>query len=367
MKILILNAGSSSLKYKLFDQEHEKESGIVEAIGENPACPDHEQALLQVCQKIDIKGIEAVGHRVVHGGTLFHLPTEMNDNNLAALKKISYLAPLHNPANILGIEIAKKLLPNAKHFAIFDTAFHHTLPEAAYTYALNQDIAKQLQIRRYGFHGISHEYVSHKACEILKSPVEKTELISLHLGNGASITAIKNGQSIETSMGMTPLEGLVMGTRSGDVDPAIVLLLAKHLGSAEKADALLNKNSGLKGLCGDNDLRTIEARAKTGDKSAQLALEIMAHRLRKYIGAYMALLPNLNALILTGGIGENSKWVRQAVLSNLSHMGIDFDLNQNEQGYTEHLLLTKPNSRIKALAIRTNEELSMAKQIISLF
>ncbi len=364
MKILILNAGSSSLKYKLFANNQEIAGGIVEAIGESGACANHEQALIQACQNIDVNGIEVVGHRVVHGGTLFYLPTEINDTNFVALKEISHLAPLHNPVNILGIETARKLLPNAKHFAVFDTAFHHTLPEAAYTYALNQGIAQELQIRRYGFHGISHEYVSRQACKILASVIDKTELITLHLGNGASITAIQNGHSIETSMGMTPLEGLVMGTRSGDVDPAVVLILAKYLGSNKAADDFLNKNSGLKGICGDNDLRIIEKRAQQGDVLAKLALEIMVHRLVKYIGAYVALLPNLKALVFTGGVGENSQWVRQMILTRLKHFGIDFDSMRNKQNYQQHLLLTQPRSKIHALAIRTNEELAMAQQII---
>lgn len=359
MKILILNVGSSSLKYKLFDQGQELAGGLVEATGE--------QALMEVCQKINLEGIQAVGHRVVHGGTLFYKPTEMNDANLAALKEISYLAPLHNPVNIAGIEIAQRLLPSARHFAIFDTAFHHSLPESAYTYALDKNLAQALQIRRYGFHGISHEYVSREACKILDSAIETTELISLHLGNGASACAIQNGESIDTSMGMTPLEGLVMGTRSGDIDPALSLIIAKYLGSAEAADAFLNKNSGLKGLCGENDLRVIEARAGAGDDAATLALDVMVHRLLKYVGAYAALLPNLKAIIFTGGIGENSKFVRQAVLSRLQHFGIDFDAEQNVQSYKSHLRLTSFNSRIQAFAIRTNEEFSMAQQINAIY
>ena len=367
MNILILNAGSSSLKYKLFHNLDDASGGLIEGIGETKKNPNHEQALLQVCQAINTKDIDVVGHRVVHGGTLFFKPTEINDANLAALKTLSYLAPLHNPANLMGIEIARQLLPHARHIAIFDTAFHHSLSETAYTYALDHDMMTELQIRRYGFHGISHQYISQQACKILAKPIENTELISLHLGNGASACAIQQGHSIDTSMGMTPLEGLVMGTRSGDLDPAIVLLLVKQLGSIEAVDTLLNKKCGLKGLCGDNDLRVIEARAKEQDPLALLALDIMIHRLVKYIGSYMALLPNLNAIIFTGGIGENSQYVRAAVLSRLAHLGIAFDSTQNKTPYKDHLHLTTVDSRIHAFAIRTNEELCMAEQISALF
>ena len=360
MKILVLNAGSSSLKYKLFADEVELAGGVIEAIGECAQYPDHKSALTEVCHQLDLTHIDAVGHRVVHGGTAFFKPTEMDDATLEVLKSISFLAPLHNPANILGIELARQLLPQSRHFAVFDTAFHHTLPEAAYTYALDRTLIDALQIRRYGFHGISHEYVSREACKILNSQPENTSLISLHLGNGASACAIQNGSSIDISMGMTPLEGLVMGTRSGDLDPAVSLLLAKHLGSLEAADTLLNKKSGLKGLCGDNDLRMIEARASKNDSSAKLALDVMIHRLVKYIGSYYALLPNLKAIIFTGGIGENSKWVREAVLSKLGHLGLDFDPAQNVSGYQKNLRLTAENSRIAAFAIRTNEEFLIA-------
>ncbi len=363
MKVLVLNAGSSSLKYKLFEAGEALAGGIIEAIGETSAYPTHEAALQAVCQQIDLRGIAAVGHRVVHGGTVFFRPTEITAANLSQLKALSPLAPLHNPANILGIEVAQKLLPKARHIAVFDTAFHHDLPAEAYTYALDPELAARLQIRRYGFHGISHQYVSQQAYACLGLAPEQGDVITLHLGNGASACAIRQGRSIETSMGMTPLEGLVMGTRSGDLDPALALILAKHLGSLEAADTLLNKKSGLKGLCAENDLRKIEARAQEGDASAQLALEVMVHRLVKYIGSYYALLPQLKALVFTGGIGENSKWVRQAVLSRLSHLGIEFDPAQNEQKYTHHLCLTRPQSRITVYAIRTEEELAIAGAI----
>lgn len=362
-RTLILNAGSSSLKYKLFEKRQEIMGGLIEGIGETAQHPNHEQALMTVCQSVEVADIALVGHRVVHGGTLFLEPTEMNDANLAALQGIAHLAPLHNPANILGIEIARKLLPKARHMAIFDTAFHHSLPEMAYTYAIDRHITQALNIRRYGFHGISHQYVSREACHILQSPVEATDLITLHLGNGASACAIRNGCSIDTSMGMTPLEGLVMGTRSGDLDPALSLILLKHLGNIEAVETLLNKHSGLKGICGDNDLRAIESRIKANDPMARLAFDIMIYHLIKYIGGYMALLPDLKVLVFTGGIGENSAWVRQAVLSQLLHMGIIFDETQNIQSYKHHLRLTTVNSRIQVFAIRTNEELCMAEQI----
>ncbi len=363
MNILVLNAGSSSLKYKLFADEKEIAGGSIETIGECIAYPSHEAALNAVCKQLNLSHIDAVGHRVVHGGVAFFKPTEMDDAALQALKDISFLAPLHNPANIMGIELARQLLPHSRHVAVFDTAFHHTLPEPAYTYALDRELMNTLQIRRYGFHGISHEYVSREACKILNSLPEETNLISLHLGNGASACAIQEGRSIDISMGMTPLEGLVMGTRSGDLDPAIALLLAKHLGGIDAVDAFLNKKSGLKGLCGDNDLRTIEARARKNDPSAQLALDIMVHRLLKYIGSYYALLPNLKAMIFTGGIGENSQWVRGAVLSRLRHLGIEFDSAQNGLSYERDLRLTTPKSPVAVFAIRTNEELLIAQSV----
>lgn len=366
MKILIINAGSSSLKYKLFQEEQVLASGLIEEIGTSGKMATQAEALRHVCETLNLSGIEAVGHRVVHGATLFVSPTLINDDNFRALKKLSPLAPLHNPANIAGIETARRLLPHARHIAIFDTAFHHQLPEAAYTYAIDRHLAETLHIRRYGFHGISHQYVTERACEILESPLDETELITLHLGNGASISAIQNGHSIETSMGMTPLEGLVMGTRSGDIDPAVTLILAQHFGSIETANAYLNKQSGLKGLCGDNDCRQIEARHHAGDSDASLALNIMVHRLLKYIGAYMALLPALKALIFTGGIGENSTWIRQAVLSRLTHCGVVLDEARNQASYTDHLQLTTNQSKLQAFAIRTNEELLMAKQILAL-
>ncbi len=366
MKILIINAGSSSLKYKLFYKEQELASGLIEEIGAPGKMATQAEALQHVCDTLDLSGVEAVGHRVVHGGTLFVSPTLINDDNFMALKKLSPLAPLHNPANIAGIETARRLLPQAKHIAIFDTAFHHKLPTAAHTYAIDRNMAETLHIRRYGFHGISHQYVTERACQLLASSIESTELITLHLGNGASVSAVQNGHSIDTSMGMTPLEGLVMGTRSGDIDPAITLILAKHFGSIEAADTYLNKQSGLKGLCGDNDCRKIEARHQAGDAAASLALEVMVHRLVKYIGAYMALLPKLKAIIFTGGIGENSQWIRHAVLSKLAHCGLHLDKTHNTKPYADHLQLTSDQSRVQAFAIRTNEELLMAQQILAL-
>lgn len=366
MKILIINAGSSSLKYKLFLETQEIASGLIEEIGAPGKMATQAEALQHVCNTLDLSGVKAVGHRVVHGGTLFVSPTLINDDNFRDLKQLSSLAPLHNPANIAGIETARRLLPHAKHIAIFDTAFHHQLPEAAYRYAIDRNMAETLHIRRYGFHGISHQYVTERACELLKSPIESTELITLHLGNGASVSAVQNGRSIDTSMGMTPLEGLVMGTRSGDMDPAVTLILAKHLGSIEAADTYLNKQSGLKGLCGDSDCRKIEARHQTGDAAASLALEMMVHRLIKYIGAYMALLPKLKAIIFTGGIGENSQWIRHAVLSKLAHCGLHLDETRNTKPYNDHLQLTCEQSRVQAFAIRTNEELLMAKQVLDI-
>lgn len=315
MKIAVINSGSATLKFKLFDMPDKKviEKREIEHIGEkNSPIKNHEEALEEL--NIDFSKIDAVGHRVVHGGERFTQPALIDDEVMDAIKELIPLAPLHNPANLEGIRVVKKKLPNIPQVAVFDTAFHSTLQREAFIYAIPFEMFEKHHIRRYGFHGISHSYLLIEAAKILGKSVEETNLITLHLGNGASACAIKNGKSIDTSMGFTPLEGLVMGTRCGDIDPAISLFLEKKLGySADEVDKILNKKSGLFGLCGDNDVRNILQR---DDERAKLAIDVMVRRIQKYIGAYMVLLGRVDAVVFSGGIGENSKYIRDRVLDN---------------------------------------------------
>lgn len=315
MKIAVINSGSATLKFKLFDMPGKKviEKREIEHIGEkNSPIKNHEEALEEL--NIDFSKIDAVGHRVVHGGERFTQPTLIDDEVMDAIKELIPLAPLHNPANLEGIRVVKKKLPNIPQVAVFDTAFHSTLKREAFIYAIPFEMFEKHHIRRYGFHGISHSYLLKEAAKILGKSVEETNLITLHLGNGASACAIKNGKSIDTSMGFTPLEGLVMGTRCGDIDPAISLFLEKKLGyNADEVDKILNKKSGLFGLCGDNDVRNILQR---DDERAKLAIDVMVRRIQKYIGAYMVLLGRVDAVVFSGGIGENSKYIRDRVLDN---------------------------------------------------
>lgn len=362
MIILTLNAGSSSIKYKLFDSALGQKaliSGQVDAIAQahgsikqtiqgktskqNLVFADHAEALNYVGNEIQKCGhlVALVAHRVVHGGISFSEPTRLDTSSLDILEALVPLAPLHNPANITGIKVAMERFQSAQHVAIFDTAFHQTMPKKAFTYAIDQDLAKQHHIRKYGFHGTSHDYVSQKAADQLGKDRRDCQFISCHLGNGASICAIKNGQSIDTSMGMTPLAGLVMGTRSGDIDPGVLIYLQREAGlSANEVDTLLNKESGLQGLCGDSDMRTIESRIDQGDPTAKLALEIFVYRCQQVIGAYLTQLPNLDAILFTGGIGENAPVIRAAILEPMSHLGF--------------------GSAIQTLVIETDEEWQMA-------
>ncbi len=322
MTLLVLNAGSSSLKYKLFDGETltVRVAGIVEEIvegGYSDAIVQME-AVLREHGVMSLSEVAAIGHRVVHGGERFVASTVIDAEVEAAIEALIPLAPLHNPANLEGIRTARLRAPDVVQVAVFDTAFHQSLPEAAYRYALPTALYTQMGIRRYGFHGTSHAYVARQAAAHLGQPLSETNLITLHLGNGASACAIRDGRSVETSMGMTPLEGLVMGTRSGDIDPGVLLYLAREQGySLEQIDRLLNRKSGLEGLCGDHDLRRIHARIAEGDTAAALALEIFVHRVRTYIGAYVAVLGRVDALVFTGGIGENDGVVRDMILEDL--------------------------------------------------
>ena len=339
MKIAVLNSGSSSLKYKLYEMPAGRvlESKIVEHIGEeNSPIQTHEEALAHLA--IDYNTLDAIGHRVVHGGEKFSCATLVDASILAQLECLTPLAPLHNPANIQGIRVAQENASDLAQIAVFDTAFHATMPKEAFLYALPLEMYEKYHIRRYGFHGSSHAFVTQEAAKLLHKDVDKINLITLHLGNGASACAVKNGKSIDTSMGFTPLEGLVMGSRSGDIDPAIVLYMQRELKlSIDEVDTLLNKKSGLVGLCQTNDVRNI---LQNRDEESMLALKIMIRRLQKYIGAYMALLGRVDAVIFTGGIGENSEYIRDAVMQ--SEMFVD----------------------LNAIVIQTNEELYIANEVV---
>jgi len=362
MKILVLNAGSSSLKYKLFKDLKELTSGQIEHIGEDSGVKNHYEALLQVEKELTFRGqmsfkeLDAIGHRVVHGGEKFTQPVKIDDNVIETIKEVSSLAPLHNPANLQGILMMRELLPNTPQVAVFDTAFHQTMEPEAYLYAIPYELYEKYGIRRYGFHGTSHAFVAKKASEILNIPLKELNLITLHLGNGASACAIKDGKSIETSMGFTPLEGLVMGTRSGDIDPEIPIFLQRV---GMEADTVLNKQSGLKGICGQNDMREVEELALKGDEKAKLAIKIFVHRVKEYIGAYVALLGRVDAIIFTAGVGEHSSLVRSLVCDGLESMGMVIDREKNEKNEP---IFSTDDSVVKLMVIPTNEELEIACQ-----
>ena len=318
-KIAVINSGSSSIKFKLFDSNTKEVivDILIEDIGNT--IKNHHEGLENIVLELKQKGIEfsslgAIGHRVVHGGEFFSKSTLIEDEVIAKIKELIPLAPLHNPANLDGILVSKQLAPDVKQVAVFDTSFHSTLNKEAFLYALPYEIYEKHKVRRYGFHGTSHSYVAKQTAKELNKDIAELNIITLHLGNGASACAIKNGKSIDTSMGFTPLEGLVMGTRSGDIDSAILLHLQRELGfSVDEVDKLLNKKSGLKGICGENDLRRI---IESNDEHSKLAISMMVRRIQKYIGSYMVLLERVDAIVFTGGIGENSKYIRDMVLDN---------------------------------------------------
>jgi acetate kinase len=348
MKILVINSGSSSIKYKLFDMPSQRLilKGGVDQIGEEGSkCTNHYDGLKNILK--EIKSVDAVGHRVVHGAEKFKKPTLVDQNVIKGIKKCCAIAPLHNPANLAGILACQKLLPGVKQVVVFDTAFHQSIPEHAFIYGLPYDYYQKMGIRKYGFHGTSHEYVAHEASRILNKPLDKLNLITCHLGNGCSITAIKKGKSVDTSMGFTPLEGLVMGTRCGDTDPALIThIMHKKRIDTKEMDRILNKESGLKGISGiSNDVRVLEKKVKAGNKRAKLALDIFVYRIRKYIGAYTAVLSDLDALIFTAGVGENQAKVRENICRNLFSC-----LGKNP----------------KIMVIPTDEELMIARQTFKL-
>jgi acetate kinase len=371
--VLVLNCGSSSLKYAVVEPDTGRQlaDGIVERIGQGEIA-DHEAALRAAFDELaesgrdlDELGLVAVGHRVVHGGPDLYRPTLVDDGLIATLESLAPLAPLHNPPAVLGIEVARRVLPNLPHVAVFDTAFFHDLPEAARTYAIDRELAEQWHIRRYGFHGTSHQYVSEQAAEFLAAPLESLNQIVLHLGNGASASAIVGGRPLDTSMGMTPMEGLVMGTRSGDVDPGVITYLSRAAGmSMPDIETMLNRRSGVLGLGGEVDFRVLHERIESGDAAAQLAYDVYIHRLRKYIGAYMALLGNTDVITFTAGVGENDALVRRDALSAMATLGIELDEHLNDSPARGPRRITAEMSPTTVLVIPTDEELAIARACV---
>ena len=372
--VLVINSGSSSLKYAVVEPDSGSmvADGIVERIGDGPVA-DHSAALQEAFkqlaesgQPLESLGLVAVGHRVVHGGPDLYRPTLVDDALIARLEELAPLAPLHNPPAVLGIRVARAALPDLPHIAVFDTAFFHELPPAAATYAIDRDIAQQWHIRRYGFHGTSHQYVSEQVAQFLDKPPDLVNQIVLHLGNGASASAIAHGKPVDTSMGLTPMEGLVMGTRSGDVDPGIITYLWRTAGmSVEDIETMLNKHSGVGGLGGEIDFRVLHQRIQSGDAAAQLAYDVYIHRLRKYIGAYMALLGNTDAIAFTAGVGENDATVRRDALSGLTGLGIELDEQLNDSRDRSARRISADNSRTTVLVVPTDEELAIARACVS--
>ncbi|MBM0233752.1 acetate kinase [Micromonospora sp. STR1_7] len=361
-RVLVLNCGSSSVKWRHYDGDRVLDQGTVERIGEPDGGPaDHAGAVRQILAGLDLTGLTAVGHRVVHGGRRFTAPVLVDDTVLAAIRDLVPLAPLHNPVNLAGIEVARAALPDVPQVAVFDTAFHHTLPEAAATYAIDRDTAERYGIRRYGFHGTSHAYVSRRTAELLGRRYEQLNTITLHLGNGASACAVANGRSVATSMGMSPLEGLVMGTRSGDVDPTVIFHLRREGGmSVDDIDELLNHRSGLLGLTGANDMREVLQRRASGDQAAKLAFDVYCRRITGYVGAYYALLGRVDAITFTAGVGEHAAPVRAAALAGLERLGITVDDARND-GEGDRVI-SPDGAEVSVCVIRTDEEREIARQ-----
>lgn len=377
MRVFVVNSGSSSIKYQLIDVATEQVvlSGMLERIGQHgsdgqPAgdAVDHDQGMRLVLERLGAEAgtIAAVGHRVVHGGDVFTEPVVIDERVEAGIRAVSALAPLHNPANLAGIVAARRALPDVPHVAVFDTAFHQTMPEAAATYAIDRAVAAQHGVRRYGFHGTSHQFVAGRAAALLGRPLGELKLIVLHLGNGASATAIDGGRSIDTSMGLTPLAGLVMGTRSGDIDPGALLHLLRAGLTVDELDALLNSRSGLLGLAGSADMRDVTAAADANDPDAELALDVWAHRIRHYVGAYLAQLGGLDAVVFTAGVGENAPALRARALAGLEHLGLALDAARNEAPSREPRVISPEGSRVAVLVVPTNEELAIAQAAAAL-
>ncbi len=395
MKILVLNCGSSSVKYKLFDMEQKSviAQGGVEKVGLEGAfikftlpggekvvvekeIPEHQTAIELILSILtseqygaisSLQDIGAVGHRVVHGGEKFNASVLINDEVIDAIKQCSDMAPLHNPANLLGIETISAILPNIPQVAVFDTAFHQTMPASAYMYGIPYEAYEKYGVRRYGFHGTSHRYVSARVCEFLGIQAEGTKIITCHVGNGGSITAIKDGKSIDTSMGFTPLEGLLMGTRCGDIDAgAVTYLMEKEGLDAKGISNYLNKKGGVAGVSGlSSDMRDIEAADKAGEPKAVLAMSMYAYRIKKYIGAYTAALGGVDVIVFTGGVGENQIGLRAQICNELAYMGVELDEVANDTK-GEEIVITKPTSKVKVVVVPTDEEFMIASDTLEL-
>lgn len=394
--ILVINSGSSSIKFQLFVPQGLSvvADGVVERIGEGKSSlhyqhyedeevgehrddeadiPDHETGLREIIGRLsqytgaDGEGLTGIGHRVVHGGAHYREPVLIDDEVVDTIRALIPLAPLHNPANLCGIEVARRCFARVPQVAVFDTAFHHSMPEHAYRYALPEACYEQHQVRRYGFHGISHHYVAQRTAEMLNAPLEQLNLITLHLGNGASAAAIAQGRCVDTSMGMTPLEGLMMGTRCGDLDPAVPLYLAREMEVSDEAvDQLLNEQSGLLGVCGANDMREVHRRIEANDDRARRALEMYCYRIRKYIGAYNAVLGRVDALVFTAGIGEHDAEVRRRSCEGLDGLGVVIDARRNQGGSGEAREIQDGHASVKVLVVPTDEEREIASQTLRL-
>lgn len=383
--VLVINSGSSSLKYQLFDLTTDAVvvKGMAERIGladsrlvhrAEGASPveligelsDHTAALALMLTQLSASGIaldeiRVAGHRVVHGGSLFSRPTVITDEVIAGIESLVPLAPLHNPPALMGIRALQDLMPELQQVAVFDTAFHSTIPAEAYTYPLPTDLCEQYGIRRYGFHGTSHQYVTGQAAKFLGKSVDEVNLIVCHIGNGASVTAVRNGKSVDTSMGLTPLEGLMMGTRSGDVDPGVLFHLARVADfSIEDLDRVLNRESGMLGMTGHSDMREVWDLVDAGDAAAKLAVEVYAYRLRKYISSYLAVVPNLDAVVFTAGVGENDNPLRELALAPMAHLGLVLDVEANNSPSRADRVISTESSPVKLLVLSTNEELEIA-------
>ncbi len=380
MRILALNSGSSSIKYRLFDSDKnyrllkrglaerigQKTSSVCQIMENQPArekeitLPDYRTAMHALFPNEDLGGIDAVGHRVVHGGERFKDPTLVNKEVIKEIIKLSKFAPLHCQPNVTGIEVLQELLPNIPHVAVFDTAAHAAMDFKAFLYGIPIEYYQKHKIRKYGFHGINHSYVAHETARLLKKELKELKIITCHLGNGCSISAFENGKSIENSMGLTPLEGLVMGTRCGDLDPSVIIYFIEELKlTTEQITDLLNRKSGLLGLCGKSDMRDIIAMAKSGDKLSKMAIEIFVYRIQKYIGAYVAALNGIDAIVFTGGIGENSPYIRALIAKNFSYLNVIAETEENEKNKT---IFSASNSSVFLMNIPANEEKVIAQQ-----
>ena len=396
MNILVINCGSSSLKFQLIDAENEKliAKGLCERIGIDGSqlvyqktgeekqktvtpMPDHTKAIRLVLDALtdeksgvvkSLDEIGAIGHRIVHGGEKFAASTVITDEVIEAIRECSELAPLHNPANLIGIDACRTLMPNTPMVAVFDTAFHQTMPEEAYLYGIPYEYYRKYKVRRYGFHGTSHSYVSKRAAEVLGRKYEDLKLIVCHLGNGASVSAVDHGKCVDTSMGLTPLEGLIMGTRSGDIDPSVMEFICKK----ENMDIngimeVLNKKSGVQGLSGvSSDFRDLQAGAAEGNKRCEMAVDVFCYRVLKYIGAYVAAMNGVDAIAFTAGLGENDEIVRRKIVSRLGYLGIKLDEKVNDNGRGKEIAISTPDSKVPVWIVPTNEELAIARETVAL-